>query len=103
MRPDEMTIEELEEEIGRAREFAKARFNSYRDEETTPSGLFDPITCQVTFPEPDRMCVCKVLFGKPSIAMGAEYRLSWNKEGKMVWMGHFLLRPDIKFDVEVKG
>ena len=95
-------IDELEADIARAREFMQRKFNAYVDEETTPSHPFAKTTCEITFPEVDKVLVCKVLYGKPFLMLtAAEYRLAW-KGDKMFWVGGFLLRPDIVARIEVR-
>ena len=102
MKLSEMSFEQISAKVAAAKEFARRHFRAYVDEETTPSGMLDPITCLVEFPDADMIRVRRVLFGEPfNIFVAAEYRLAW-KGGRMFWKGGFLMRPDIVVMIEVK-
>ena len=93
-------IEEIQEDISRARDWAREHFNAYVDEETTPSHLLAQKVFVVEFPEPDIMSVYPIMYGKPMFAVRAEYRLLWIGE-RLFWKGGLLLRPDIVARLEV--
>lgn len=96
------SLEEIQRDISRARDWGKKHFNAYVDEETTPSHLLAQQTCMVEFPEPDRMTVSPMTYGRPSNVAIAEYILCWI-DGRLFWEGGFLLRPDIVVKLEVRS
>jgi len=94
-------LQRIQIDIERARAWARQHFNAYVDEETTPSHLLAKPTCDVTFPEPDTMRVCPVVYGELMLVALAEYRLCWKLTG-LCWKGGLCLRPDLVRELRVR-
>ena len=94
-------MEDLVQDIERARAWLEHHFNAYRNEDETPSNMLAKQTWKVTYPDVDKALVVPVLFGKPSEEyIGAKYRIAW-VGGKLYWRGGPVIRPDVIVDLEV--
>jgi hypothetical protein len=97
--PEKERMDNLIRDIKAARDFLAKRFNAYKDEEHTPSGLLDPQTWRIEFPEPDKARVVKIFMGKEMEVTELELKLAWKSANienihYLYWIGDILIRKE---------